>query len=132
MSKPNGRGRGWRRKATWADLAPSTQKKYLRSGIGPAERQAGLTPHQVNQWIRYQERVYGWEHEGGREYSVTVNGVEHRGEIPRGAELVRLVKEQKQAQAAYHAGDTDRGRAIWESRDPDVPEFMYYYHGLFN
>lgn len=131
MTKATGRGRGWRKKA-FADLTPSTQKRYGRYGIGPAEHASGLTPHQIDKWIQHQENVYGWVHEEGREYSVTVNGTEHSGELPRGADLVRLIREQREAERAYDSGNMDRAKARWDSRDPSVPEFMYFYHGVFS
>jgi hypothetical protein len=131
MARANGRGRGWRKKA-WQDLAPSTQKRYSQYGIGPQEHATGLTPYQVQRWIEHQETVYGWSHEGGREYSVNVNGTEHVGELPRGAELARLIREQDRAEAAYQSGYPGRGHNVWVRRDPNVPEFMYFYHGLFN
>lgn len=132
MTKATGRGRGWRRK-TWDALAPSTRARYTRAGINEERHNRGDTPRTVQKWIETQQALYGWEDLGDGEYSMTVNGQEHEDSLPeQRGELLDLIRDQERAQAAYARGDFDTAREIWENRDPDLPEWMYYYHGVFS
>ena len=132
MTKATGRGRGWRRKA-WKDLAPSTKKRYIQAGLTEQRHNRGDTPRTLPNWIRQQERLYGWSDEGGGEYSVDVNGQTYTDQLPtdRG-ELLDLIRDQQRAQAAYARGDRESATAVWENRDPNTPDWMYYYHGVFS
>lgn len=132
MTKATGRGRGWRRK-TWDQLAPSTKQRYTRAGITEQRHNRGDSPRTISRWLEQQESLYGWADEGGGEYSISVNGQEFEDSLPtdRG-ELLDLIRDQERAQAAYARGDTETARQIWENRDPNVPEWMYFYHGAFS
>lgn len=130
MTKPNGRGRGWRKKS-WQDLAPSTQKRYTRLGITPTSHALGITPTAINRWLAHQEKVYGWQDNGDGTYTMSVNGREETGELPKGRRLVQLMEDQKAAEAAFESGDVPSATGYWDTRDTAVPEFMYFYHGIF-
>lgn len=43
-------------------------------------------------------------------------------------DAIRLMKE---AEKAYESGDRDRARLLWMQRDRDLPEWMFWYHGVF-
>lgn len=47
------------------------------------------------------------------------------------ANLRRALKAQKQAARDYERGNFKRGRARWEARDSSLPEWLYWYHGVF-
>ncbi len=132
MTKATGRGRGWRRKA-WDELAPSTKARYRRAGIDEERHSRGDHPTTIQRWLDHQERMYGWSDDGSREFSVVVNGTEYRDSLPSDrSALLDLIREQKRAEALYQSGDAVAARNIWENRDPDVPEWMYFYHGVFS
>lgn len=39
---------------------------------------------------------------------------------------------QRRAQEAYYDGDMIQAHDIWEQRDPDLPDWMGFYHGAFS
>ncbi len=131
MTKPNGRGRGWRRKE-WKDLAPSTKQKYQRLGVNAARHNRGDSPRDVDRWLAHQQAVYGWEDNGDGSWTMYANGVEYTDELPDRGLLLDLIREQRQAEAAYSSGNAARGSMVWENRSPNVPEWMYFYHGVFS
>jgi hypothetical protein len=133
MTKATGRGRGWRKKA-WGDLAPSTRKKYERYGIDAARHARGDSPRMISDWIKHQERMYGWVDEGENVYSMVVNGEEQIGELSPSdrAEILDMIRDQQRAERAYDQGDTATASDIWANRNRNLPEWMYYYHGMFS
>lgn len=46
-------------------------------------------------------------------------------------EVEKALDNQKRAMWAYYRGDTELARRIWEQRNPDLPEWMFFYHGAF-
>jgi hypothetical protein len=60
-----------------------------------------------------------------------VNGREETGELPKGRDLVKLIQDQEDAEQTYESGDALTGRSIWQGRPSSVPDFMYFYHGVF-
>lgn len=56
-----------------------------------------------------------------------------RGMIDRHGEqnLRDLLREQREAQRAYERGEPSGGKQRWENRDPSLPEWLYWYHGVF-
>jgi hypothetical protein len=130
MTKPNGRGRGWRKKA-WQDLAPSTQKRYTRLGITPQAHAGGMSPARINHWVRHQVDTYGWVENGDGTFTMYVNGREETGELPKGRDLVQLILDQERAEKAYEAGHFAQASLFWNGRKSSIPEFMYFYHGVF-
>jgi hypothetical protein len=133
MTKANGRGRGWRKK-TWETLAPSTKKKYERYGITSDDYASGVTVGVVDSWLRKQERTYGWEKEEGRTYSMTVNGTTYEQSLSEldKRKLIDGIRVQKQMEAAYENGDVEGAQRMWASRDPELPDWMMFYHGAFS
>jgi hypothetical protein len=121
MTKANGRGRGWRRKA-WQDLAPVTQKKYRRYGIDATRHNRGYTPRLWTGWVERQEQYYGRSPE---EVAEELEGYD-RGEV------LDVIREQERAESLYANGDTAAAQHVWENRNHNVPEWMYYYHGVFS
>lgn len=41
------------------------------------------------------------------------------------------LREARIAQREYERGNPERGRSLWRQRDPDLPEWMFWYHGAF-
>lgn len=121
MTKPNGRGRGWRRKA-WQDLAPVTQKKYVRQGIDAGRHNRGYSPRLWSAWLQRQEAYYGRSAED----------VEAELEQYDRGEVLDVIKEQERAEKLYAKGDMAAAQTIWENRNHDVPEWMYFYHGVYS
>lgn len=133
VTKATGRGRGWRRKQ-WADLAPSTQKRYLRIGIDAPRHARGDSPRLFYNWLGEQERKYRWEHQSGAVYTYTVNGEEHiidLNEYDRG-DLMDAIRYQKDMERAYESGDTVNASALWAGRNTDLPDWLLHYHGVFS
>lgn len=38
---------------------------------------------------------------------------------------------RKRAEDAYSYGRLDEAQAIWRERNPDLPDWLYHYHGFF-
>lgn len=56
-----------------------------------------------------------------------------RGMIDKYGEqnLRDLLRDQRAAQRAYERGETVRGRQRWQERSDAMPEWLYWYHGVF-
>lgn len=122
MTKATGRGRNWRRKGTWNSLAPSTQKRYQRLGIDKTRYESGARRGDWDKFYDRQSKFYGMSRSEVRE------GLEG---YDRGA-IYDAVKLQQRMIELYQSGHGDQARALWETRDQDMPEWMYYYHGMFS
>lgn len=100
-------------------------------GHGTRERESverGLRRLFEHEKVRVDESgeiVRRWE-QGGKKPTT-------RGMIDRyGQEnLRRMLREQKEASRAFERGDTAQARRLWEERDPSLPEFLFWYHGMF-
>ena len=46
-------------------------------------------------------------------------------------EIEETLEQRQIAEDLYEAGDTTYGQYLWDMRDEDFPEAMYYYHGIF-
>lgn len=65
-------------------------------------------------------------YEGGRRPSL-------RGVITRDnqAQFDRFLRDQKAATKAYERGDLEAGHRLWRTRDPSLPEWLFWYHGVY-
>jgi hypothetical protein len=45
--------------------------------------------------------------------------------------LDQYLRDQRAATRAYERGDFAAGRSLWASRDPSLPEWLFWYHGLY-
>lgn len=133
MTKPNGRGRGWRKK-TWDTLTPSTRKKYERYGISEEEYAGGMTISEVDRWVRDQMETYDWRKVGPSEYEMDVNGETRRTKLSalNKRELLVGIRLQRQMEGLYVSGQVERAAAMWEQRPQQLPEWLFFYHGMFN
>lgn len=121
MTKATGRGRGWRRKS-WDDLAPSTQAKYRRKGIDRGRHELGYSPRSWDRWLDKQELYYGRDREEVLD--------ELRDYDP--GEVIDVIRQQEKAERLYANGQPAAAQHVWEQRNSNVPEWMYYYHGVFS
>lgn len=71
-------------------------------------------------------RIVRHAYEEGRKPSL-------RGVITRENQsaLDQFLKDQKKASRAYERGDFELGRSLWRSRDPSLPEWLFWYHGVY-
>lgn len=121
MTKANGRGRGWARKG-WANLAPSTRKKYERVGVDSARYAQGYKRDEFEKFIQDQARFYGRDPDETRE--------ELREYDPK--DVADGIHRQREMQAAYNRGGQQRAHALWEGRNSNLPEWMNKYHSYFS
>lgn len=122
MTKSTGRGRGWRRKGSWEQLAQSTQKRYQSAGINRARYERGASRTDYDRFLRDQERYYGRDRDDVKE--------ELRG-FDRGA-IIDAANLQREMQRLFDAGDVESARRLWETRDENMPAWMFFYHGAFS
>lgn len=49
------------------------------------------------------------------------------------SQIDQMIRERAELTTQYEAGtiDLDAARNRWDNRDPDLPESLYYYHGLY-
>lgn len=51
----------------------------------------------------------------------------------RGWDVIeRALDLQKEMQDAYGEGEFERAHDIWTHRNPDLPDWMFHYHGYFS
>lgn len=76
--------------------------------------------------VNEQGEIVRHGYEGGRKPSL-------RGVITRQNQqaLDEYLKEQKRAARAYEKGDYELGKSLWRSRDPSLPEWLFWYHGVY-
>jgi hypothetical protein len=46
--------------------------------------------------------------------------------------IMDAIHNQKRMEAEYMSGEINAARDAWLSRDDDLPEWMFYYHGAFS
>jgi len=121
VTKANGRGRGWARKG-WANLSPTTRAKYQRVGIDSARYAQGYKRDSYARFIEDQVRFYGRDADEVREELSEYD--------PK--DVADGIQRQREMQDAYHRGDQQRAHALWEARNPNLPEWMNKYHAYFS
>jgi len=42
-----------------------------------------------------------------------------------------FMSRQRMMTRMYERGETDAARALWDTRDTSLPDYMHYYHGVF-
>jgi hypothetical protein len=121
VTKATGRGRNWARKG-WANLAPSTQRKYERVGIDATRYGQGYSLNLINKFAADQERFYGRDADEVKE--------ELRQYDP--TKVIDGIVRQREMQRLYNEGRQPEAHDLWEGRDQELPEWMNSYHAYFS
>jgi hypothetical protein len=106
----------------WANLSPKYRKELARFGIDQSRYQAGASRRQWLSFERRQEAYYGRDTSEIRE--------ELREHDP--ATVIDAINAQKRMEEYFHAGRMEEARRLWDQRDTSLPEWMFYYHGMFS
>lgn len=106
----------------WANLAPKYRRELERFGIDKGRYEAGASRRQWLSFERRQENYYGRDSSEIRE--------ELRSYDPQ--TVIDGIRTQKQMEEYFHAGRMEEARRLWDERDRNLPDWMFYYHGMFS
>ena len=125
----------------WENLSPGYRSRLERSGISSESYAKGASLHkargyvsrehesersrerrEINTWVKEYAHFYGKDEEEIRDALKDVSFSER-------LEAIRL---QSEMQALYDKGYAEEARQRWETRNPELPEWMFYYHGFFS
>lgn len=127
----------------WDQLSPTYQRRLLSKGIGPQQHANPSTSlHQargkvspqhesylrrVNTFVARYEKLYGsiGDVPDAPDFREAFKGLS----TSDGDKAMRL---QLRMEKYYDNGDFRKASDLWETRDPTLPEWMYYYHGHFS
>ena len=137
------------RRKNWESLSDTYRKRLQRSGIGKTEyesgrslaRARGHTSEQaenrrrrqyrfIERWVRRYIENYGRIADVDEDEirDIIQQRIDEEGLDTTVAEL----KEQEDLENLYDAGLIEQAQTGWKSREQVWPDWMYYYHGVFN
>lgn len=44
----------------------------------------------------------------------------------------QVMRSQRESQRLYESGEIEKAKQRWEHRDRSLPDYLFYYHGVFN
>lgn len=116
-----------------------TQRRQQRRALERQIQQRNEKQRVVNAWIREHGELYGLPTESpeplpGRPY---ISQREWDSAIAQLRskpldEQYYIVTFQERMQQLYSEGYVQKAREMWDSRDPSLPDWMYFYHGVFS
>lgn len=120
----------------WDALSDAYRDRLVRGGISQSDYESGTPLHRArghlsarlesfaSQTSRFSKRYT--EHFPERQNQV-MHYIRHMG-VSDGRSYMRDVREMVRL---YERGDTEAARALWDQRDQSLPDYMYFYHGVF-
>lgn len=105
--------------------------EYARRKQLHPDNLAAARGHKSKKWERMQRKVREMEETKAPWEQFDTRDV-YRMADEHGPDIVFEALEQRsRASEAWAEGDLEAAREIWLQRNPDLPEWLYHYHGFF-
>src|SRR5690606_30124230 len=124
------------RRKGWDQLSEKYRNRLVRNGISQRDYEQGVSlasarGHTSPLRENYRRRVRRFAKDYHTFYDLSESEIKqtfYAMPVNKGTQVMR---EQREMQRLYDRGDVDLARQRWERRDTSLPEWMYYYHGVF-
>jgi hypothetical protein len=122
----------------WEDLSPKYRARLERKGITRAKHESGTPLHKargkvskthesrqrrINKFIKEYESTYSFVPKD--DYRQIIRDLSPR-------QRDRYIAVQQRMQHAYESGDYIKSTDLYTHRDKSLPDYAYYYHGVFS
>ncbi len=125
----------------WDVLSDSYRDRLIRGGISKSDYDAGQPLHGARghlsagkeSWMKQSSRFAKeivW-HSGGKDSHLTEDRVKRDIRSLGRQRGSSHIADQRRMIRLYERGDTEAARALWERRNTSLPDYMYFYHGVF-
>lgn len=124
------------RRKGWDELSPQYRRRLERAGVDRAAHEGGASLHKARGHL-YDRMLHEYARDVERYYNIPRSQViaEIRGDVSSGEyswrDIAQAIELQHQMQELYEQGRIDEARALWEMRDVELPEWLFFYHGVF-
>lgn len=124
----------------WDALSNAYRERLIRGGVDKAGYDAGMPLQGARghmtagkeQWMKDSNK---FAHEtvwhSGKDSRLTVDRVRREVRSMGKQRGSRHISEQRRMIRLYERGETEAARALWEQRDTSLPDYFYFYHGVF-
>lgn len=128
------------RRKSWDQLSPTYRERLQRQGITPEQHAEGVSlagargqgsSQKENERRRQQRKIRKWSKLYSRFYYRDEDEIREELEEYDREQVVEAIDLQLLMQELYDRGEISKAHALWEMRDTDMPEWMYFYHGAF-
>lgn len=124
----------------WDALSDTYRDRLVRGGIDRGSYESGASLHgarghksaATESWFRDTNkfaRETAWH--AGDQANLSVEKVKREIRSMGRREGSKHIAHQRKLIRLYERGETQAARALWEQRDTSLPDYLFYYHGVF-